>query len=135
MVHLAADPRHTPEIWWDTLIPDNAAATANVFEAARRGGMRVVFSPMHVCGMYENDLLVVGHRQRELRRPRPGHRTAGDRRHARPADGPYAVSKVFGESLGEYYAEAYGMEVVVVRRARWGATTGPGATPAASSRG
>jgi nucleoside-diphosphate-sugar epimerase len=44
VVHLAADPRHTPEIWWDTLIPDNVVATANVYEAARRGGVqRVVF--------------------------------------------------------------------------------------------
>ena len=57
VVHLAADPRHTPDIWWDTLIPDNVVATANVFEAARRGGVRrvVFFSSMHVCGMYEND--------------------------------------------------------------------------------
>ena len=57
VVHLAADPRHTPEIWWDTLIPDNVVATANVYEAARRGGARrvVFFSSMHVCGLYEND--------------------------------------------------------------------------------
>ena len=57
VVHLAADPRHTPDIWWDTLIPDNVVATANVFEAARRGGVRrvVFFSSMHVCGMYESD--------------------------------------------------------------------------------
>jgi nucleoside-diphosphate-sugar epimerase len=40
VVHLAADPRHTPDIWWDTLIPDNVVATANVYEAARRGGAR-----------------------------------------------------------------------------------------------
>ena len=28
VVHLAADPRHTPDIGWDTLIPDNVVATA-----------------------------------------------------------------------------------------------------------
>ena len=32
VVHLAADPRHTPDIWWDTLMPDNVIATANVEE-------------------------------------------------------------------------------------------------------
>ena len=135
--HLAADPRHTPDIGWDTLMPDNVVVLANVFEAARQTGVRrvVFFSSMHVCGMYEND-------------PPWSRIAAGDYAGldpngvplvtadmpARP-DGLYAVSKVFGESLGKYHAEAYGMEVVVVRRARWGGRTGPEATRAASSRG
>jgi nucleoside-diphosphate-sugar epimerase len=117
VVHLAADPRHTPDIWWDTLIPDNVVATANVYEAARRGGVRrvVFFSSMHVCGMYEND-------------PPWSRIASGDYAGLDPAavplvtaamparpDGPYAVSKIFGEALGQYYAEAHGMEVVVVR--------------------
>jgi uronate dehydrogenase len=128
VVHLAADPRHTPDIWWDTLIPDNVVATANVFEAARRGGVRrfVFFSSMHVCGMYEND-------------PPWSRIAAGDYAGLDPAavplvtaamparpDGPYAVSKVFGESLGRYYAEAYGMEVVVVRLGTVGRDDRPG---------
>jgi nucleoside-diphosphate-sugar epimerase len=128
VVHLAADPRHTPDIWWDTLIPDNVVATANVFEAARRGGVRrfVFFSSMHVCGMYEND-------------PPWSRIAAGDYAGLDPAtvplvtaampahpDGPYAVSKVFGESLGQYYAEAYGMEVVVVRLGTVGRDDRPG---------
>ena len=57
VVHLAAEPRHTPDIWWDLLLPDNIIATANVFEAARRGGVKrvVFFSSMHVNGFYERD--------------------------------------------------------------------------------
>lgn len=128
VVHLAADPRHTPEIWWDTLIPDNVVATANVYEAARRGGVtRVVFfSSMHVCGLYEND-------------PPWSRIAAGDYTGLDPAavplvtaamptrpDGPYAVSKIFGEALGQYYAEAYGMEVVVVRLGTVGREDRPG---------
>jgi nucleoside-diphosphate-sugar epimerase len=128
VVHLAADPRHTPDIWWDTLIPDNVVASANVFEAARRGGVRrlVFFSSMHVCGMYEND-------------PPWSRIAAGDYAGLDPATvplvtaampsrpyGPYAVSKVFGESLGQYYAEAYGMEVVVVRLGTVGRDDRPG---------
>ena len=35
VVHLAADPRHTPDIGWDTLMPDNVLASATVYEAAR----------------------------------------------------------------------------------------------------
>jgi nucleoside-diphosphate-sugar epimerase len=117
VVHLAADPRHTPDIGWDTLIPDNVVASANVYEAARRAGARrvVFFSSMHVCGMYESD-------------PPWSRIAAGDYTGLDPAavplvtadmpvrpDGLYAVSKVFGEALGRYHAEAYGMEVVVVR--------------------
>ena len=128
VVHLAADPRHTPDIGWDTLIPDNVVATANVYEAARQGGVKrfVFFSSMHVCGMYENDA--------------PWSRVAtGDYAGLDPAgvplvtaemparpDGPYAVSKMFGEALGKYCAEAYGMEVVVVRLGTVGREDGPG---------
>ena len=128
VVHLAADPRHTPDIWWDTLIPDNVVATANVYEAARRGGVRrvVFFSSMHVCGMYENDppwsRIASGdyagldpHRVPLVTADMP----------ARP-DGPYAVSKIFGEALGKYYAEAYGTEVVVVRLGTVGRDDRPG---------
>jgi nucleoside-diphosphate-sugar epimerase len=128
VVHLAADPRHTPDIWWDTLIPDNVMATANVYEAARRGGVRrvVFFSSMHVCGMYEND-------------PPWSRIASGDYGGLDPAavplvtadmparpDGPYAVSKIFGEALGQYYAEAHGMEVVVVRLGTVGRDDRPG---------
>ncbi len=57
VVHLAAEPRHTPDIGWDILVPDNIMATANVFEAAQVGGAQriIFFSSMHVMGMYEQD--------------------------------------------------------------------------------
>jgi uronate dehydrogenase len=128
VVHLAADPRHTPDIWWDTLIPDNVMATANVYEAARRGGVKrvVFFSSMHVCGMYESD-------------PPWSRVAAGDYAGLDPGavplvtadmparpDGPYAVSKIFGEALGQYYAEAHRMEVVVVRLGTVGRDDRPG---------
>ncbi|RPH83257.1 MAG: NAD(P)-dependent oxidoreductase [Candidatus Rokuibacteriota bacterium] len=131
VVHLAADPRHTPEIWWDTLIPDNVVATANVYAAARRAGVRrvVFFSSMHVCGMYESD-------------PPWSRIATGDYAGLDPAtvplvtadmptrpDGPYAVSKIFGEALGQYYAEAHGIEVVVVRLGTVGREDRPGRDP------
>ena len=57
VVHLAAEPRHTPDIGWDLLMPDNVIATANVFEAAKQAGVSriIFFSSMHVVGMYERD--------------------------------------------------------------------------------
>ena len=128
VVHLAADPRHTPDIGWDTLMPDNVVASANVYEAAHRGAVKrvVFFSSMHVCGMYEND-------------PPWSRIAAGDYAGLDPRevplvtagmpvrpDGPYAVSKIFGEALGRYHAEAHGMEVVVVRLGTVGREDRPG---------
>ena len=43
VVHLAAEPRHTPDIGWDLLMSDNVIATANVFEAAQAGVSRIIF--------------------------------------------------------------------------------------------
>jgi uronate dehydrogenase len=128
VVHLAADPRHTPDIGWDTLMPDNVVATANVFEAARQGGVRrlVFFSSMHVCGLYETDppwSRIVAGDYAGLDPDRVPLVTAD--MPARP-DGLYAVSKIFGEALGQYHAEAYGMEVVVVRLGTVGRDDRPG---------
>ena len=128
VVHLAADPRHTPDIGWDTLMPDNVLASANVYEAARQGGVKrvVFFSSMHVCGMYENDppwsrIAAADYAGLD---PSRVPLVSADMP-ARP-DGLYAVSKIFGEALGKYYAEAYGMEVVVVRLGTVGREDRPG---------
>jgi NAD+ dependent glucose-6-phosphate dehydrogenase len=129
VVHLAADPRHTPDIGWDTLMPDNVVASANVYEAAREGGVKrvVFFSSMHVCGMYESDppwsRIAAG--DYAGLDPREVPLVTADMP-ARP-DGLYAVSKIFGEALGKYHAEAFGMEVVVVRLGTVGRDDRPGA--------
>ncbi|MDP6402620.1 MAG: NAD(P)-dependent oxidoreductase [SAR202 cluster bacterium] len=117
VVHLAAEPRHTPDIGWDLLAPDNVVATANVFEAARQGGANrvIFFSSMHVNGLYERDAPYSAIAQGSYqgltldRIPLVTHEMP-----VRP-DGPYAVSKIFGEALGRYYAEEYGMVVICVR--------------------
>ena len=107
VVHLAAEPRHTPDIWWDLLLPDNITATANVFEASRRGGVKrvIFFSSMHVTGFYERD-----EPWRAIAEGKYGNLVPNDLplvTHDMPTrpDGPYAASKIFGESLGAYYAE------------------------------
>jgi nucleoside-diphosphate-sugar epimerase len=131
VVHLAADPRHTPDIGWDTLMPDNVVATANVYEAARQGGVKrvVFFSSMHVCGLYENDppwSRIASGEYAGLDPDRVPLVTAD--MPPRP-DGLYAVSKVFGEALGRYHAEAFGMEVVVVRLGTVPRDDRPGSDP------
>jgi uronate dehydrogenase len=83
---------------WDTILRANIVGTYNVFEAARRNGVRrIVFATSnHAVGFYDRD------------------ETIDHRVYPRP-DSRYGVSKVFGEALGSLYADKYGMEVVCVR--------------------
>jgi uronate dehydrogenase len=95
VVHLAGVPREAP---WESVLPHNISATCNVFEAARRNGVRrVVFaSSNHVIGFYR-----AGRPVDAKQPPRP--------------DSRYGVSKVFGEALGRLYADKHGLSVACLR--------------------
>jgi uronate dehydrogenase len=95
IVHLAGVPREGP---WDQILPRNIAGTYNVFEAARRSGVkRVVFaSSNHVIGFHRVGKAVDEH---DLLRP----------------DSRYGVSKVFGEAVGRLYADKHGLSVACLR--------------------
>lgn len=83
---------------WETILQSNIIGCYNLFEAARRAGVkRVVFaSSNHAVGFY----------------PRV-HRIGVDVT-VRP-DSRYGVSKAFGEALGAMYAAKYGMRVLSLR--------------------
>jgi len=83
---------------WETILQSNIIGTYNLFEAARRHGVkRVVFaSSNHVVGFY------------------PRHRRLGPEALLRP-DSRYGVSKAFGEALGALYAYKYGLRVLCLR--------------------
>lgn len=84
---------------WDAVRPANIDGVYHVFEAARQAGVkRIAFaSSYHVVGMYPTEQAPIG---------------LGDP--VRP-DSLYAVSKVFGEALGQMYADKYGMDVLSIR--------------------
>ena len=97
VVHLAGEPAvDTP---WDRILKANIAGCHNVFEAARQHNVpKVVFaSSNHASGWYE----VEG-------------RYVTPEMPARP-DSDYGISKVFGEAVGRYYVDAFGMSVVCLR--------------------
>ncbi len=97
VVHLAADPN--PKAPWNSILKLNLVGTYNIFEAARRSSVkRVVFaSSNHACGfsVLESDLV-------------------GPDLPTRP-DSLYGVSKVFGEALGRYYSDSFGLTVICLR--------------------
>jgi uronate dehydrogenase len=95
VVHLAAFP---DEGAFERILADNIVATRNVFEAARRQGVRrvVYASSIHVDGFYSAD------------------RPTSPADPVRP-DTWYGVSKVYGEAAGRLYADKHGISVVCLR--------------------
>jgi NAD+ dependent glucose-6-phosphate dehydrogenase len=98
VVHLAGDA--SPQATWESVSEVNILGTRNVLEAARLAGVRrVVFaSSNHAMGMYDRDgqWPVYTHQL-----PRP--------------DSLYGVSKVFGETIGRFYHDEYGLEFIALR--------------------
>jgi uronate dehydrogenase len=96
VVHLAGQSTEAP---WPLIRDANLEGTYQVFEAARRAGVRrlVYASSNHAAGFTPRT-------QGELAADTP----------PRP-DTLYGVSKVFGEALGRYYVDRYAMQVACLR--------------------
>lgn len=95
IVHLGGVSVERP---FEEILPANIQGTYHLYEAARRHGVRrVVFaSSNHVIGYY---------RQGEVL----------DADTPARADGYYGISKAFGEQMGSFYSDRYGMETVALR--------------------
>jgi NAD+ dependent glucose-6-phosphate dehydrogenase len=98
VVHLAGNPSTSAN--WDEVRSANIDGTFNVFEAARRHNVaKIVFaSTNHVMGFYLLE----------------GRSSIGTDLPIRP-DSLYGVSKAFGEALGRYYSDAFGISVICLR--------------------
>jgi uronate dehydrogenase len=97
VLHLAASSAvSTP---WPDALNNNIIGVYNTYEAMREAGVKkVVFaSTNHVTGMYERDGL-------------PCYPDVP----VRP-DGYYGASKAFGEALGRYYSDEFGLQVICLR--------------------
>lgn len=98
VVHLAGSA--SPESDWDDVLAANIIGFRNVLEAAREGGVRrfVFASSNHAMGMYDRheEWPVYPH---QLQR----------------GDSLYGVSKAFGETLGRYYHDEFGIDFIALR--------------------
>ena len=132
VVHLAADPN--PRASWESTLQNNIIGTRNVYEAASRAGVkRIVFaSSNHTVGMYplkqDPYKAIYEGRWQEVRRPFP--LLTSDQ--IRP-DSYYGVSKVFGEALGSYFHDEFGLSVICLRLGWVLPTDNPTCSPAALS--
>ena len=95
VVHMGGVSTEQP---WEAILPANIVGAYNLYEAARRQGVRrVVFaSSNHVTGFYRQDEVI----------------PAGAP--AKP-DGLYGLSKAFGEDLAQLYFDRHGIETVSLR--------------------
>jgi uronate dehydrogenase len=95
IVHLGGFSVEGP---WETILNANIIGCYNLFEAARRHGVkRVVFaSSNHAVGFY------------------PRNRRIGVNAPVRP-DSRYGASKAFGEAIAALYADKHGLRVACIR--------------------
>ena len=95
VVHLAGYSVEGP---WEAILQANIVGCYNVFEAARRNGVKRIVFPTsnHAVGFYRRD------------------QTIDHNVYPRP-DSRYGVSKVFGEALGRLYTDKYGMQMFMIR--------------------
>ena len=114
VVHLAADPR--ADAPWDTIHKNDIVGTYNVMEASRQAGVeRVVFaSSNHVVGYLpmKDEPYLDYFEQRDDDLPDPVPMITAE---AHRPDGFYAVAKAFGESLGSYYWDEFGLSCIALR--------------------
>ncbi len=98
IVHLAGE--RTVAASWDRLIGPNVDGMVSVLEAARRAGVSTVIfaSTNHVMGMYDKD------EQWPIDPAQP----------VRP-DSLYGATKAFGEAVGRYYSDTFGISVLCLR--------------------
>jgi uronate dehydrogenase len=83
---------------WEPILAANIVGLYNLYEAARKQGVkRVIFaSSNHVMGFWRQDQVVDAQSM-----PRP--------------DGLYGLSKAFGEDIARLYWDRFGIETLVVR--------------------
>lgn len=107
VVHLAASA--TVDAEWKDVLHNNIEGLYNVLEASRIAGVgQVVFaSSNHTVGGYEADGVP------EIYRRSAGVMVGIDAP-LRP-DSLYGVSKVFGEAMGRYFVETFGLKVYCLR--------------------
>lgn len=107
VIHLAASA--TVDAEWPDVLHNNIEGLYNVFEASRQAGVRqVVFaSSNHAVGGYEADDVPALYR-------RSSGVMVGIDAPLRP-DSLYGVSKAFGEAMGRYFVEKFGLKVYCLR--------------------
>ena len=100
IIHLGGN---SGEASWERILEANIVGTRNLFEAARRQGVKrvIMATSNHAVGFYRRD------------------RTIDHQVPVRP-DSRYGLSKAFGEAIGALYADRHGIGVLCIRIGNYG---------------
>ena len=98
VVHLAGNP--STKATFEETVEANIRGTYSIYEAAHRAGVKrvILASTNHVTGFYEKKLGVYTTPEMPVR-----------------PDSYYGASKAYGEALGQYYSDAFGLSVICLR--------------------
>lgn len=98
VLHLAGDP--AVPATWESVYANNIGGTYNILESAQQAGVRrvILASTNHVMGMHD------------VKADWPVYNSMPQR-----PDSYYGVSKAFGEDLGRFYWDQWGLEFIALR--------------------
>ena len=118
VLHLAAANGVDQVHDWNATMAGTVQGTLNVYEAAREAGVQRVIHMSSGCTQlaYEwDDQLPYGKLANGPADQISETWTMVDLDWPVRPDSPYAVGKLFGENVGRYYADKYGMSTIVIR--------------------
>lgn len=114
VVHLAGNASVSAD--WESLSKNNFNGTLNVFNACKESGVnKIIFaSSNHAVGLFENDSPYKEIVKGDYEKVSSNYKLIKPNCEVRP-DSLYGVSKAYGENLGRFYYEKYGIEVACLR--------------------
>jgi uronate dehydrogenase len=117
IIDLASHTALPVEPPWRDIYSNNLRAVHSVFEAARHANVRRVIyaSTNRVTGMYERDEPYASILRGDRAGLDPEAIQRIDGHSAIRPSGLYAAGKAFGEAMGRFYAEEYGLSVICLR--------------------
>lgn len=118
VLHLAAATSIDQVNDWNATMAVTVQGTLNVYEAARQAGVQRMIHMSSGCTQlaYEwDDDLPFGKLANGPDDQIPETWTMVDLDWPARPDSPYAVGKLFGENLGRYYADKFGMSTIAIR--------------------
>ena len=106
---------------WENTYENDLPSIWNTYEAARRNGVKrvIYFSSNRATEKYEHDYPYSAIMKGELEGLDPNNIPYISGSSPVRPQGPYGVGKLFGEVLGRWFADHYGMSVICIRIGRF----------------
>ncbi|MBL06250.1 MAG: hypothetical protein CL773_00065 [Chloroflexi bacterium] len=114
VIHLAGDRRVHGN--WDSILNNNIVGIYNIYEAAKENNIkRIIFaSSQHATGGNYDQIPYTFIDKGEYNKVPSNYHPLDEKTRIRP-DSYYGASKAFGEALGSYYSDYFGISTINLR--------------------